>query len=109
MVSMIMIVVPVPIVPAIPVVMIIPMTVIALFVARFVFLRSDEIHRTIASVVFATVLAPIFCVPRRNVQIDRRRRGGLRLDDHRLRVHERRRTRVSDSHLTVNAGGYFAR
>ena len=37
------------------------------YVSRFVFLRSNEIHGPIASVVLVAVLAPIFCMPRRHV------------------------------------------
>jgi hypothetical protein len=104
---MVMIVVPVPIVTTISVVMI--MIVIAPLVARFVFLRSDEIYRTIAGVVFPTMLAPILCVPRWYMQIHGWWRGRLRLNDHRLRVHDRRRTCISDSDLTVNARGNLPR
>jgi hypothetical protein len=120
-VTMIMIVVPIPImamiaavviVPVIVIVstiVIVPMAVIATFVAWFVFLRADEIHRPIAGMVFMAVLAPVFGMPRWHMQINGRWRGRLSLNDHRLRVHEGRRTRISNSHLAVNARGNFPR
>ena len=90
-----------------PVVIITPgvifMPAVALFVAGIVFLRSDEIDRPIAGVIFMAVFAPVFRMPRRYVQIDYRRRGCLTLDDHGLRIDKRRRTLIADTHLTVNA------
>jgi hypothetical protein len=91
----------------VPTVVIMLVVVIAAYVTRFVFLRPDEVHRPIAGVIFMAVLPPVLCMLRWHMQIDRRWRGFPSLDDHRLRVHERRRTLISDSHLTVNARGDF--
>jgi hypothetical protein len=76
---------------------------IVVLVFRFVFRRSHEVHRPIAGVVFAAVLAPISRVIRRNVQVHGRRRSRLRFDQHRLGIDHRRRTIVADLHLAVHA------
>jgi hypothetical protein len=78
-------------------------------VAGFVFGRSHEVYRPIASVIFAAVFAPIFRVPRRNVQVQRWRRHRLRLDQHGLRVNERRRSLVADLYLAVYTRRHLAR
>jgi hypothetical protein len=95
--------------PVIAVITVITVIVIASYVARFIFFRSDEIYGAIARVIFVAVLAPVSRMPRRHVQINRWRRRGLTLNDHRLGVHERRRTFISDTHLTVNARGDLSR
>jgi hypothetical protein len=92
-----------------PAVVIMLMVVIAPYVARLVFLRSDEIHRPVAGIIFTAVLAPVSCMLRRHVQIHRRWRGFPSLDDCRLRVHQRRRTLISNMHLSVNARSDFPR
>jgi uncharacterized membrane protein YqjE len=48
-------------------------SLIVTLILRIVFPRSYEVHRPIAGIVFMAVLAPIFCVTRRDVQIDGRR------------------------------------
>src|SRR5258707_10524358 len=78
------------------------MICIVTLVLRFVFLRSHEVHGSIAGVVFTAVPAPISCVPGRHVQIDGRGRCRHRLDQHRLRVDDRRRTIVTELHLAVH-------
>ena len=74
-----------------------------------VLLRSNEIHRPIAGVVFMAVDAPIFCVPRRYVQINGWRSHGLRLDQHGLCVDHLRRRCAPNVYLTVQAGRHFTR
>src|SRR5690242_9817337 len=79
-------------------------------VARLVLGRLYEVHRSATRSVLVTMLAPILCVPRRHVQIDgfddyTRRRP---LDDHRSRIHERRRRPIRKVHTTVNAWDDFA-
>jgi hypothetical protein len=69
-----------------------------------VFSRPNEIHGPITGVVLSAVLAPIFGVPRRYVQVDGRQRSYLRLDQHRLRIHQRWRTFIADLNLTVYSG-----
>src|SRR5271165_7177914 len=73
------------------------------YVPGFVFLRSNEIHGPIAGVVLVAVFAPIFCMPWRHVQIDGRRWRCLRLDQHRLRIYERRRRCITNLNLPVYA------
>jgi hypothetical protein len=80
------------------------MILIVTLIFRVVFPRFHEVHRPIASVVFLAVLAPIFCMTRRDVQIDGRRRYELRLDQHGLCVDESRWTLVADTDLTIYAG-----
>jgi hypothetical protein len=116
--------VPVIIVPvmSVLVIMVVPALVIRVFlvslafalmlamtvcIRRFVFGRSNEIYGSIAGVVFAAVFAPIFRVPRRHVQVDGRRRSELRLDQHRLRIHERRGTVIANLNLTVDTGRHL--
>ena len=83
--------------------------IIAADVSRFIFFRSNEIHRPIAGIVFPAVLAPIFCVARRHVQVNGRRRRCLRLDQHRLCIDERRGTFIADLNLTVDTRRDFTR
>jgi len=59
---------------------------IARYIAWFVFLRSHKVHRPIAGVVFLAMLAPIFGVPRRHMQVNGRRCNPLRHNQHRLRI-----------------------
>jgi hypothetical protein len=80
------------------------MFLIVALILGFVFLRSHEVHRPIAGVVLTTVPAPIFCVIRRDVQIDGRRRSVLRLDHHGLCVDDRRPRVRADIDLTIHAG-----
>jgi hypothetical protein len=82
---------------------------IVALVFRCVFRRSHEVHGPIAGVVFMAVLAPISRVARRNVQIHWRRGSRLRLDQHRLRIDDRRRTIVADLYLAVHARRDLAR
>jgi len=49
-------------------IMIVP--VVAANVIRFVFCRSNEVDAPIAGMIFVTVLAPIFGVVRRHMQVD---------------------------------------
>jgi hypothetical protein len=79
------------------------MILIVTLIFRVVFPRFHEVHRPIASVVFLAVLAPIFCMTRRDVQIDGRRRYELRLDQHGLCVDDSRWTLVADTDLTIYA------
>jgi len=74
-----------------------------------VFLRSHEVHRSIAGIVLSTVLAPILGVIRGDMQINGRRRSVLRLDHDRLCVNDRRWVRVADIDLTIHAGNNLAR
>jgi hypothetical protein len=83
------------------------MLAMAAFIRWLVFRGSNEIYGSIAGVVFAAVFAPIFCVPRRHVQVDGRRRSELRLDQHRLRIHERWGTFIANLNLTVDAGRHL--
>jgi hypothetical protein len=92
-----------------PVMIVVMVVFVTVLICRLVFLGSNEIYGTVARVVFPAVLAPIFRVPRRYVQIDGGRRSALRLDQHRLRIHERRRAVIADLYLTVNAGRNLAR
>jgi hypothetical protein len=85
------------------------MLAMAAFIRWFVFRGSNEIYGSIAGVVFAAMLAPIFCVSRRHVQVEGRRRSELRLDQHRLRIHERRRTFIANLNLTVDTGRHLTR
>jgi hypothetical protein len=82
---------------------------IVALIFRCIFRRSYEVHGPIAGVVFMTVLAPISRVIRRNVQVHWRRGSCLRLDQHRLRIDDRRRTIVADLHLAVHARHDLAR
>jgi hypothetical protein len=70
---------------------VIVMSMIPMIVARRIFGGSDEIHRPVTGVVLTAVLTPVLGMPRRNMQINRGRRGRVRyrLDQHRLGVHER--------------------
>ena len=80
------------------------MILIVTLIFGIVFSRSHEVYRPIAGIVLLTVLAPIPCVIRRDVQIDGRRRGVLWLDHHWLCVDDRRRTSVADIDLTIHPG-----
>jgi hypothetical protein len=72
-------------------------------VARFVFFRSNEIDRPIAGMILMTVLAPVSRVSRWYMQVHGRQWRRLRLDDHRLRIHDRRRRRtISQLNLTID-------
>jgi hypothetical protein len=82
---------------------------VTVLICRLVFLGSNEIYGTVARIVFPAVLAPILRVPRWYVQIDGWRRSGLRLDQHRLRIHQRRRTVIADLNLTVHTGRNLTR
>jgi hypothetical protein len=73
-----------------------------------VFFRANEINRPITRIVLSAMLAPISGMPRRHVQVDRRRRRWLRLDQHRLRIDERRGPFISNLHLPVHSRGHFA-
>jgi hypothetical protein len=92
-----------------PVMIVIMVVFVTVLVCRLVFLGSNEVYGTVARVVFPAVLAPIFRVPRRYVQIDGGRRSALRLDQHRLRIHERRRAVIADLYLTVHTGRNLTR
>ena len=78
-------------------------TIMAL-IFGIVFLRTHKIDGCIAGVVLVTMLAPVFCMTWRNVQVDRGRRVVLRLNDHGPGVDNRRRTFVSEIDLTIHAG-----
>jgi len=85
------------------------MPVIAACVVRLVFCGSYEVHRPIAGVVLSAMLAPILCMARRHVQVDGRRRGCLRLDQHRLRIDHGRRRGVADLNLTIHTWRHLPR
>src|SRR5258708_4196321 len=74
---------------------------IVTLILRIVFPRSYEVHRPIAGIVFMTMPAPIFCVTRRDVQIDGRWGCVLRLDQHGLFVDDRRWTLGARIYLTI--------
>src|SRR5215831_14878068 len=84
------------------------MLLVVTLILGFVFPRLDEVHRSIAGVVLAAVVAPISGVPRWDMQIDGRRCTVLRLDQNRLCVDDGRRSVVAQSHLTVHAGNNLA-
>jgi hypothetical protein len=84
------------------------MSLIVALILRIVFARSYEVHRPIAGIVFMAMPAPIFCVTRRDVQIDGRRGCVLRLDQHGLCVDDRRRALVADIDLAIHAGDDLA-
>lgn len=69
-------------------------TRITLLVARNVFplvpVILDKIDPLTAGVVLAAVLTPMFCVPRRHIQINRRSVAGNPTDHHRLRINQYR-------------------
>ena len=79
------------------------------YIAWFVFLRSHEVHRPVAGVVFVAMLAPIFGVSWRHVQVHRRRWISLRHNQHRLRIDERRRPFAANLNLAVYARRDLAR
>jgi hypothetical protein len=85
------------------------MILVVTLILGIVFLRSYEVHRSIAGIVLSTVLAPIPGVIRRDVQINGRRRSVLRLDHDRLCVNDRRRAGVAEIDLTIHAGNNLAR
>ena len=84
------------------------MTMVVMFVVRLVFGRAHKVHRPIAGIVFATVLAPILRVSGRHVQINGCQLHRLRLDHHGLRVHHRRPGFIAQLDLTVHTRGDFA-
>jgi hypothetical protein len=79
------------------------------YVAWLIFRRSNEIHRPVASIVLMAILVPILCVPRRHVQVDGRRRCGLRFDHHRLRIDDRGRRCIAKLNLPVDPRRDLAR
>jgi hypothetical protein len=76
-------------------------------IPRVVFRRSNEIHRSIARVVFVTVPAPVLRVVRRHMEVYRldvySRRRPIDVDG--LRVHDGRRRPVGQVHPAVDSGG----
>jgi hypothetical protein len=80
------------------------MILVVTLILGIVFLRSYEVHRAIAGIIFMTVLAPISGVVRRDVQIDGRRRSILRLNHHGLCVDDRGPRVRADIDLTIHAG-----
>jgi hypothetical protein len=85
------------------------MLLIVTLILGLVFLRSYEVHRSIAGIVLSAVLAPIPGVIRRDVQINGRRRSALRLDHDRLCINDRWRGSVAEIDLTIHAGNNLAR
>ena len=83
-------------------------TMMAMLVIRLVFGGAHKVHRPIAGIVFATVLAPILRVSGRHVQINGCQLHRLRLDHHGLRVHHRRPGFIAQLDLTVHTRGDFA-
>jgi hypothetical protein len=81
--------------------------VIAMIVAWGIFLRPDEIDRPIARMIFMTVLAPVLRVSGWYVQINRRRRRWLRLDQHGLWIDDGRRRVAPKTHLPIDAWGHL--
>jgi hypothetical protein len=79
-------------------------------ILRLVLTRPDEVHGPIARVIFVAMVPPVARVPRRNVQIDRLGNHTWRalLDDHRLRVNDRRRNAVTQVDVSVNSRNDFA-
>jgi hypothetical protein len=125
---MVVVAVVVPIVVAVVVPVVVPIVVVVMTVAtivvvpvivsimpviasvvRLVFCRSYEVHRPIAGVILAAVLAPILRMTRRHVQVDGRRRGRLRLDQHRLCIDDGRRRGVADLNLAIDTGRHLSR
>jgi hypothetical protein len=84
------------------------MLLIVTLILSVILSRLNEVHRPIAGVVLAAMVAPIFGVPRWDMQIDGRRGTVLRLDNDGLRVDDGRRSLVAQSHLTVHAGNNLA-
>jgi hypothetical protein len=85
------------------------MLLIVTLILGLIFPRFYEVHRAVAGIVLMTVLAPIFGVIRRDVQINGRRRSALLLDHDRLCVNDRRWAGVTDIDLTIHAGNNLAR
>jgi uncharacterized membrane protein YqjE len=85
------------------------MLLIVTLILGLIFARFYEVHRAVAGIVLMTVLAPIFGVIRRDVQINGRRRSALLLDHDRLCVNDRRWAGVTDIDLTIHAGNNLAR
>ena len=81
----------------------------AALVIRFVFSGPYEVHRPIAGIILSAIPAPILCMAGRYVQIDGRRRGILRHDQHRLRIDQRRRSGVAELNLAIDTGRYLSR
>ncbi len=69
-----------------------------------------KIHWLIACGVARAVTAPVFCMARRHVEIDRRARQqhGRAMDDHRLRIDHRRWRPVADIDAAIDARRQFA-
>ena len=83
--------------------MIVVMSVVPMIVAWVIFGRSNEIDGSITGMVLVAVPAPVLGMSRRNMQVHRRKRRGLRLNQHGLRINERRRPLAAQLNLTVNA------
>jgi hypothetical protein len=122
LVVMVPIVVVIPLVVMVPVMVVltitVPLTVAALLVpivfvaaaieVRFIFSGSYEVHGPIAGVVLTAIPAPILRVSRRYMQVDGRGRAVLLLDQHRLRVNQRR-CGVAELNLAIDAGRHLSR
>ena len=69
---------------------------------EFVLCRSDKVHRPVAGMIPMAVLAPFFRMSRRYMHVKRGNGNRLRLpdDNHRLRIHKRRR-RIANVHTAI--------
>src|ERR1700730_4739255 len=97
--------VPMLVVSLVPMLVVIP----AALVIRLVFCGSYEVHRPITGIILSAIPAPIPRMTGRHVQIDGRRRGLLRHDQHRLRINQGRRRVVADLNLAVDTGCHLSR
>ena len=75
--------------------MIVVMSVVPMIVAWGIFRGSNEIDGSITGMVLVAVPAPVLGMSRRNVQVHRRKRRGLRLNQHGLRIYDRWRRGAS--------------
>jgi hypothetical protein len=101
--------VPVIVVSIVVMVVAVAMIVLAAFVVRRVFCGSYEVHGPITGIIFSAMLAPIPRMVGRHMQIDRRWRGRLRFDQHRLRVDQRRPSGVAELNLPIDARCHLSR
>ena len=62
-----------------------------------------EIYRTTACIVLATIIAPLLCMPRRNMQIDWLIGNAYRPYDDGLRVNQHRTWEITDIDASVKA------
>ena len=84
-------------------------TAVSSAVTRFVFPRSDEIHRPITRMIMMAMRAPFFCMPWRYVHVHRfdYNRARPTCYHHRLRIHDGRRC-VTDIDPSIDTGLNFS-